>query len=35
MMEAEVLVDSTRVEPPKRTEEDDLYERLQKLNQQL
>lgn len=35
MMEAEVMVDSARVEPAKRTEEEDLYERLQKLNQQL
>ena len=34
MMEAEVMVDTTRTDN-RRTEEEDLYERLQKLNQQL
>lgn len=35
MMEAETLVESARIESQKKTEEEDLYERLQKLNQQL
>ena len=33
-MEAETIVETSRTEN-RRTEEDDLYERLQKLNQQL
>lgn len=35
MMEVETLVDPARIESLKKTEEEDLYERLQKLNQQL
>lgn len=34
-METETFVEPNRTETLKRNEEDDLYERLQKLNQQL